>query len=87
MISTDRDMITQAATTVASLADRNIVALPYCPLVTERVNKVNYFIYNELKFYSSNSLSNNTVKYPLTIVTISLRGGENSRQTLSSGLT
>ena len=35
-------------------------------------NQVNDVVENELKFDSSNSLSNNTVKYPLPIVSISL---------------
>ena len=39
-------------------------------------NQVNEVIYNEVKFYSRNSLANNTVNYPLPIVTLSLRGGK-----------
>ena len=42
-------------------------------------NQVNEVIYNEVKFYSRNSLANNTVNYPLPIVTLSLRGGKNYR--------
>ena len=36
-------------------------------------NQVNYIIENELKFDIGNSLANNTIKYPLYIVTLSLR--------------
>ena len=50
-------------------------------------NQVNDTIYNELKFYGSNNLVNNTVEDSLTILTIMLRGGKYSRQTFKSGLT
>ena len=36
-------------------------------------NNVNDIIENELKFDIGNSLANNTIKYPLYIVTLSLR--------------
>ena len=49
-------------------------------------NQLNGVVENELKFDSSSSLANNTVKYRLPIVNVSLRGGKNSRQTLKSGL-
>ena len=51
-----------------------------------KTNKINYIIENELKFYSSNSLANDHVKYKLAIVTIRLRGGKNDRQNLNLGL-
>ena len=45
------------------------------PIVStnKNYNQVNDVVYNELKFYSSNSLSNNIVKDPLHIVTLRLR--------------
>ena len=52
-----------------------------------KTNQVNDVIENELKFYSSNSLSNNPSQDPLSIVNISLRGSKKFRQTLISGLT
>ena len=45
-------------------------------------NQVNDGIDDELKFDSSNNLVNNPVQDPLPILTISLRGNKNSRQTL-----
>ena len=52
-----------------------------------KTNKVNYAMDNALEFDSSNSLDNDTVKDPLPIVTIILRGSKNYIQTLNSGLT
>ena len=49
-------------------------------------HKVNDAINNELKFDISNSIDNTPINYTLPIVTVSLRGGKNSRQTLKSGL-
>ena len=46
-------------------------------------NQVNDVVDNELGFYSNNSFANNHVKDTLTIVAISLRGGNKSRQNLS----
>ena len=47
-----------------------------------KTNKVNYAMDNALEFDSSNSLDNDTVKDPLPIVTIILRGSKNYIQTL-----
>ena len=52
-----------------------------------KTNQVNGIIDNELKFDSRNILDNNPVQNPLPILTINLRGGKKSRQTLNSGLT
>ena len=49
--------------------------------------QVNDVIYNELKFDSSNSLSNNPVKDTLPIVTIILIGGKHYRNNLNSVIT
>ena len=48
-----------------------------------RYNQLNGVVENELKFDSSSSLANNTVKYPPPIVNVSLRGGKNFIQTLN----
>ena len=50
-------------------------------------NQVNDIVKNELKFDSINSPANNTVNYPLPIVTIRLRGGKKYTQNLNSVLT
>ena len=82
-------MISQAATSVASLVSWDLYTLPYRTLVNERqktkincmyhvlitniqYNQLNDVIENELKFDSSNSLSNNPVNDTLSIVTLSL---------------
>ena len=49
-------------------------------------HKVNDAINNELTFDISNSIDNNPINYNLPIMTVSLRGGKNSGQTLKSGL-
>ena len=50
-------------------------------------NKLNDVIENELKFDSSNSLTNDTVEDPRPMVTLSLIGGKNFRHNLNSVIT
>ena len=46
-------------------------------IINIKTKKVNDVVDKKLKFDSRNSIANNRVQDPLTIVTIRLRGGKN----------
>ena len=53
------------------------------------INKyqLNDAIYNELTFYTSNVASSTGTRYPLSVVTVTLRGGKKHKSITVSGIT